>query len=61
MFRLLLLCFLMVELAGAQAARPRARDLGINVGILATGAARTRLPMLREGVTGRPDHAGPRR
>jgi D-aminopeptidase len=37
MFRLLLLCFLMVELAGAQAARPRARDLGINVGILATG------------------------
>jgi D-aminopeptidase len=36
--RLLLLCFLMVELAGAQTARPRARDLGIKVGVLAPGA-----------------------
>ena len=35
--RLLLLCFLMVELAGAQTARPRARDLGITVGVLPPG------------------------
>jgi len=35
--RLLLLCFLMVELAGAQTTRPRARDLGIKVGVLPTG------------------------
>ena len=35
--RLLLLCFLMVELAGAQVARPRARDLGIKVGVLPPG------------------------
>jgi D-aminopeptidase len=35
--RLLILCFLMVELAGAQTARPRARDLGIKVGVLPPG------------------------
>src|SRR5579872_7127940 len=35
--RLLLLCILMVELADAQAQRPRARDLGIKIGILETG------------------------
>jgi len=35
--RVLILCFLMVELAGAQTARPRARDLGIKVGVLAPG------------------------
>src|ERR1700736_6218616 len=36
--RLLLLCFLMVELACAQTARPRARDLGIKVGVLTPGS-----------------------
>jgi D-aminopeptidase len=35
--RVLILCFLMVELAGAQTARPRARDLGIKVGVLVPG------------------------
>lgn len=35
--RVLILCFLMVELAGAQTARPRARDLGIKVGVLLPG------------------------
>ena len=35
--RLLILCLCMVEFAGAQAARPRARDLGIKVGVLPTG------------------------
>jgi D-aminopeptidase len=35
--RVLILCFLMVELAGAQTARPRARDLGIKVGVLPPG------------------------
>src|SRR3984957_4218464 len=37
MFRLLILCFWMAQLADAQAARPRARDLGIQVGVLAPG------------------------
>jgi len=37
MFRVLILCFLMVQLADAQTARPRARDLGIKVGVLAPG------------------------
>jgi D-aminopeptidase len=36
--RLLLLCFLMVNLVGAQTVRPRARDLGIKVGVLPTGS-----------------------
>jgi D-aminopeptidase len=35
--RLLLLCFLMVELAGAQSSRPRARDLGLKAGVLSPG------------------------
>ena len=35
--RVLLLCFMMVELATAQATRPRARDLGIKVGVLSPG------------------------
>jgi D-aminopeptidase len=35
--RALILCFLMVELADAQAARPRARDLGIKTGVLTPG------------------------
>lgn len=35
--RMLILCLLMAELAGAQPARPRARDLGIKVGILPPG------------------------
>ena len=37
MFRVLILCFWMAQLADAQAARPRARDLGIQVGVLAPG------------------------
>src|SRR6202451_713190 len=37
MFRVLIICFLMVQLADAQTARPRARDLGITVGVLAPG------------------------
>src|SRR5580658_1438104 len=37
MFRVLIICFLMVQLADAQTARPRARDLGIIVGVLAPG------------------------
>lgn len=37
MFRVLILCFWMVQLADAQAARPRARDLGIKVGVLPPG------------------------
>jgi D-aminopeptidase len=35
--RVLILCFLMVELTCAQSARPRARDLGIKVGVLQPG------------------------
>src|ERR1700675_477978 len=35
--RVLLLCFLMVELANAQATRPRARGLGVKVGVLTPG------------------------
>jgi len=35
--RVLILCFLILELAYAQPARPRARDLGIKAGVLATG------------------------
>ena len=35
--RALLLCFLIMEVAGAQPARPRARDLGIRTGVLAPG------------------------
>ncbi len=35
--RVLILSLCMVELAGAQAARPRARDLGIKIGVLPTG------------------------
>src|ERR1700688_796460 len=38
MVRVLILCFWIVQLAGAQTARPRARDLGIKVGVLAPGA-----------------------
>src|SRR5579864_3257464 len=37
MFRVLILCFWMAQLADAQAARPRARDLGIQGGVLAPG------------------------
>lgn len=37
MYRVLILCFLMVQLADGQTARPRARDLGIKVGVLAPG------------------------
>jgi D-aminopeptidase len=36
--RVLVLCFLMVNLAGAQTVRPRARDLEIKVGVLPTGS-----------------------
>jgi D-aminopeptidase len=35
--RVLILCFMTVELAGAQTARPRARELGIKVGVLPPG------------------------
>src|ERR1700680_5038056 len=37
MSRVLILFFLLMQLAGAQAARPRARDLGIKVGVLPPG------------------------
>src|SRR6202162_3989763 len=37
MVRVLILCFWIVQLAGAQTARPRARDIGIKVGVLAPG------------------------